>query len=243
MTRDRLSHFIKVDGKTLCFDDKLFDLTVKKLGSLGGGRTAKRRNDSADARPRLKQSVIDQLGDHFMGCIWIDTKLLGERSNGRKWIALAELAGYDGPRRSVYGLFIDGNPGSIHQAKGDHACTITRSTQPSKTKSHKPSAEWRAAYPTTIFAVTRERWAQIGITTQFLIVVRTLGEIFRLRHIDGAAFSAADAMPYVGGALIAGCLCWIGVTLYFFRKYTLSAWIALATVVILLVYKIAVIGW
>jgi fucose 4-O-acetylase-like acetyltransferase len=49
-------------------------------------------------------------------------------------------------------------------------------------------------------------------------------------------------MLYVSGALIAGCCCWIGVTLYFFRRYTLSAWIALATVVILLVYKIAVIG-
>jgi hypothetical protein len=33
------------------------------------------------------------------------------------------------------------------------------------------------------------------------------------------------------------------VTLYFFRRYTLSAWIALPAVVILLVYKIAVISW
>jgi hypothetical protein len=31
--------------------------------------------------------------------------------------------------------------------------------------------------------------------------------------------------------------------LYFFRRYTLSVWIALAAVVILLVYKIVVIGW
>lgn len=90
--------------------------------------------------------------------------------------------------------------------------------------------------------MTRERWAQIGITTQFLIVVRTLGEIFRLRHILGTSFSAAVAMPYVGGALIAACSSWVGVTLYFFRRYTLSAWIALATVVILLVYKIGMIG-
>jgi len=30
---------------------------------------------------------------------------------------------------------------------------------------------------------------------------------------------------------------------YFFRRYTLSVWIALAAIVILLVYKIAVIGW
>jgi hypothetical protein len=90
--------------------------------------------------------------------------------------------------------------------------------------------------------MTRERWAQIGITTQFLILVRTLGEIFRLRHIHGAEFSSPAAMPYVGGALVAACFCWLGVTLYFFQRYTLSAWIAPATVVILLVYKVAVIG-
>ena len=91
--------------------------------------------------------------------------------------------------------------------------------------------------------MTREHWAQIGITTQFLIVVRTLGEIFRLKHTHGTNFSAAIAIPYVGGALIAGCCCWVGVILYFFRRYTLSTWSALATIVILLAYKIAVIGW
>ena len=90
--------------------------------------------------------------------------------------------------------------------------------------------------------MTRERWAQIGITVQFLIVVRTLGEFFRLWHVLGASFTTAVAAPYIGGVLIAACFCWAAVTLYFFRRYTLSAWIALATVVILLVYKIAVIG-
>jgi hypothetical protein len=90
--------------------------------------------------------------------------------------------------------------------------------------------------------VTRERWAQIGITVQFLIVVRTLGEFFRFRHAL-TNFSTAVAAPYVGGALIAVCFCWTGVTLYFFRRYTLSAWLAVAAVVILLVYKIALIGW
>ena len=97
--------------------------------------------------------------------------------------------------------------------------------------------------PATIFLVNRERWSQLGITTQFLIVIRTLGEIFRLRHIHGAEFSTAAALPYDRGALIAGCSCWVAVTLYFFRRYALSAWIALATVVILLAYKIAMIGW
>jgi hypothetical protein len=94
-----------------------------------------------------------------------------------------------------------------------------------------------------ISGVTRERWAQAGITVQFLIVVRTLGEFFRLRHVLGTSFSVAVAAPYIGGALIAACFCWTGVTLYFFRRYALSAWIAVAAVVILLVYKIVVIGW
>ncbi|PYV55170.1 MAG: hypothetical protein DMG96_09200 [Acidobacteria bacterium] len=39
------------------------------------------------------------------------------------------------------------------------------------------------------------------------------------------------------------CSCWAGVTFYFFRRYMLSAWITLATVLVLLVYKFAVIGW
>jgi len=91
--------------------------------------------------------------------------------------------------------------------------------------------------------VTTERLAQIGITTEFLIVGRTLGEFFRLKHIHGTTFSIAVAALYVGGALIAACSCWAGVALYFFRRYTLSAWTTLATVPILVVYKIAVIGW
>lgn len=89
--------------------------------------------------------------------------------------------------------------------------------------------------------MTRERWAQFGITIQFLVVVRTLGEIFRLKYNLGTDFSAGASMPYVTGALIAACSCWVGVTLYFLRRYAFSAWLALATVLALLVYKIAVI--
>ena len=91
--------------------------------------------------------------------------------------------------------------------------------------------------------MTRERWAQIGITAQFLIVVRTLGEFFRLNRVLGTSFSATVGTPYVGGALIAACFCRACVTRYFFRRHTLAVWIALAAVVILLVYRIALIGW
>ena len=95
----------------------------------------------------------------------------------------------------------------------------------------------------TISRVTKERWAQIGIMVEFLIAFRTLGEFFRLRHIHGTNFSVALAALYVGGALIAVCSCWTGVTFYFFQRYKLSAWITLGTIPVLLVYKIVMIGW
>lgn len=91
------------------------------------------------------------------------------------------------------------------------------------------------------FAMTSERRAQLGISVQFLVMVRTLGEIFRLKYVDGVTFPIAAAMPYVGGVLIAACCCWTAVIFYFFRRYSASAWIALASVFVLLVHKIAVI--
>lgn len=90
--------------------------------------------------------------------------------------------------------------------------------------------------------VTKERWAMIGITTDFVIVVRTLSEFFRLRYAQGAGFSTSAAALYVGGALIAVCFCWAGVVLYFFRRHVLAAWITFSAVPILLVYKLALIG-
>ena len=91
--------------------------------------------------------------------------------------------------------------------------------------------------------MTKGRWAQTGITIEFLIIVRTLSEFFRLNHVHATDFSTAVAAPYVGGALIAACSCWVAVSFYFLRRYTLAAWIALATTPVLVLYKIAVIGW
>ena len=54
-----------------------------------------------------------------------------------------------------------------------------------KKKDLSPSVVHPARIP-----LTRERWAQIGITVQFLIVVRTLGEFFPLWHVLGTSFSA-----------------------------------------------------
>jgi hypothetical protein len=43
----------------------------------------------------------------------------------------------------------------------------------------------------TISLMTKERWAQLGITIEFLVIVRTLAEFFRIRHVHDMKFSAA----------------------------------------------------
>jgi len=91
--------------------------------------------------------------------------------------------------------------------------------------------------------LTRERWAQVGITIQFLALVRTLGEFFRLKYVLGVEFTVAVGEPFVVGALIAAVSCWIAVTLLFFGRNTSVICVSVATIVILLVYKITAIGW
>lgn len=59
-----------------------------------------------------------------------------------------------------------------------------------------------------------ERWAKLGITVQFLALVRTLGEYFRLRALYGLGLTIDQIELYVVGAFIAALLCWLAVTLF-----------------------------
>jgi hypothetical protein len=81
------------------------------------------------------------------------------------------------------------------------------------------------------------RWAQVGIVVQFLALIRSLGEVFRLRYLRGAALQIADIQPFVVGAAIAAVLGLVAVLLYFGRRYTAVVAVAGLTVAVLLVYK------
>ena len=83
-----------------------------------------------------------------------------------------------------------------------------------------------------------ERWAKIGITIQFLALVRILAEHFRLRHVQGGPLPASAVDEWMAGALVAAVPCWIAVTLFFFRRYRASVATAVLTVAALLVYKL-----
>lgn len=87
-----------------------------------------------------------------------------------------------------------------------------------------------------------ETCARVAITVEFLALVRTLFEFFRLEHVEALRFTVATGRPYVIGALIAAIFCWASVTFYFFRRYRLVIVLALLMVASLLVVKFTLIG-
>lgn len=89
---------------------------------------------------------------------------------------------------------------------------------------------------------TAERWARVAITIQFLALVRTMSEVYRLRWAAGGRLSFEQAQPYVAGGLIAAVFCWTAVTLYFFRHFRMCVAVAAAMVVIMIAYKLHAIG-
>ena len=61
------------------------------------------------------------------------------------------------------------------------------------------------------FSKRAHRLAQVGIFVQFLALVRTLAEFFRLHQVQGPTLAIATVAPYVGAALLAALLTWTAV--------------------------------
>ena len=91
--------------------------------------------------------------------------------------------------------------------------------------------------------LSRERWAQVGISAQFLALVRILSEFFRLKHAFGASLSPHAVEPLIRGALMDAVLCFVAALLLFCRRYTIAIAVSVATVVLLLAYKFYLLGW
>ncbi len=83
-----------------------------------------------------------------------------------------------------------------------------------------------------------ERWAQAGIVVLFVIVIRSLGEYFRLERAYGYALPRYILNEYVGGALIAVVATTICVIFYFVHRYRSVVVLVVLTIFALLFYKI-----
>jgi hypothetical protein len=87
-----------------------------------------------------------------------------------------------------------------------------------------------------------ESWAKLGIIIELVILVRVLAEYFRLRHAYGPPVALFMFEPYILGMLIDGIQCLASVILFFLECYAASAIVSAVTILLLIVYKVQVIG-
>jgi hypothetical protein len=86
------------------------------------------------------------------------------------------------------------------------------------------------------------RMAQMAICVQFLALVRTLAEFFRLQYVEGPTLTVATVAPYVGAGLLCALLTWTGVLCYFCGRDRAAIGVASVTILALLIVKVAVIA-
>jgi len=80
--------------------------------------------------------------------------------------------------------------------------------------------------------------AVVGIVAQFLALVRTLSEVFRLKYVDTAHYTLAGIEPFVGAALFTAVLVAVAVTAFALRRARVALTIAVVNVAALFVYKV-----
>ncbi len=82
-----------------------------------------------------------------------------------------------------------------------------------------------------------ERLAQIAIGILFIVILRTLGEYYRLRWSLGAEAGLKAFEPFITGLLLAVIGTIAVVALYFARRFRMVVWTAGTAVVGLILYK------
>lgn len=94
------------------------------------------------------------------------------------------------------------------------------------------------AYTAAVRLPSAERAAQAGIVVLFIVIIRSLGEYFRLERSYGYALPRYIFSEYVGGALIAVVAAAICAIFYFVRRYRSVVVLVVVTIIALLIYKI-----
>ena len=85
------------------------------------------------------------------------------------------------------------------------------------------------------------RLAQVSIGVLLIVVIRSLGEFFRLQYLHGEALLIGQVTPYVAGALFGAVALALTVICYFASLYRTSMAITATALVLLFVYKVVVV--
>ena len=86
------------------------------------------------------------------------------------------------------------------------------------------------------------RLAQVGIGVLLLIIIRSLGEVFRLQQVQAEPVTIAQITPFVGSALVTAVVLAAALVCKAGGRDRIVIGGVIATVLLLLVYKIVVIG-
>ena len=84
--------------------------------------------------------------------------------------------------------------------------------------------------------------AKIGAGVLLLIVIRSLGEVFRLDYIRGEALTIGDIKPFVIGALAASLALAVTLAASLADRPRLAIAVTLLTILGLFIYKVFFIG-
>jgi hypothetical protein len=83
------------------------------------------------------------------------------------------------------------------------------------------------------------RSAVVGITAQFLALVRILSEVFRIKYFDAARYTLVALEPFIGAALFTAVLVAVAVAILALGRERVALTIAVFNIVTLFVYKVA----
>jgi hypothetical protein len=87
-----------------------------------------------------------------------------------------------------------------------------------------------------------QRLSEIAVAVLLLIIICSLGEVFRLEYVQADALTIAEVAPYVGSALFTTLVLAAALVCHALRRYRIVIGGVVATVALLLVYKVAIIG-
>ena len=79
----------------------------------------------------------------------------------------------------------------------------------------------------------------MGITAQFLALIRILCEVFRIKYFDVARYTLGGLEPFIGAALFTAVLVALAVATFALRRERVALTIAVFNIVALFVYKLA----
>jgi len=79
----------------------------------------------------------------------------------------------------------------------------------------------------------------LGITAQFLALIRILSEVFRIRYFDASHYTLLGLEPFIGAALFTAVMVALAVAMFVLERERVAVTIALFNIVALFVYKVS----